>query len=813
MRIFLFLFIFALLAQPAAAIPPIDGDGRFQHVVTLRPARMAQPLALQAPVRMFASAQAADGALLLIGDGEYLLIDPKGKLERQPFDQALPSYPTFGLAVVQKDAAQKYVLYYCDQQGKALRKMSELGSKLTTIAGNLDLGNTCQVFADGHNGFSLLQGWPIFGWHVDAKGQVGEKFAMEFPVRKQGTAAKPCGQEPGGRAIAALRDHDGADLALVRLDGNFLPEKTLWTLNYKDQPLGGYLKNLRLDASQGCSFVADQALFWLHNQTVVFQKQELVSALRGEATIDPNNSHVMAGLGPYAAQILSLSAILPGGALETVERDQGDIRLYLPKLPPPAGKWDAAAKAYERGGDFARAYAAWTQQLATHADDNTAQMARIALLSDSGWWETAVDEGRKLSLSGTAQKTLNAIIGKARSKTLLRWAARSSMVGPIPQMPSNPLPQLLTEAQELTTTLPDEPLAHLAAARLAKLAGKRSEFYRHLQPLVAFLHKGTLRVAECPEIFELLAQKGDVAGMKKFVAALDKNVMAEDRLRYEATTLRADGKFTEALKILEKVANDQPALLALKAQLLVDVGDLNEAILTWTTALQNGLDREPEAQAGIGVAYLRRGLVELAVQAFLKALGQDGENAAVKSNLASAYAAMDKRDDAMQQLFGALAKTPTDPLLRYQLEAMGQPKVAPSTDLRPLAILPLDTAGGSQQRVGLGDMLAAMLTTAVVESNGPPVVERAKLDAILAEQKLTRSAKFDAKTAVQLGKLIGAKRVMVGNVAEFDGKLAIDVRIVDSATAKVLTASHADCALDIEALRKVIAALVVGVNH
>lgn len=78
--------------------------------------------------------------------------------------------------------------------------------------------------------------------------------------------------------------------------------------------------------------------------------------------------------------------------------------------------------------------------------------------------------------------------------------------------------------------------------------------------------------------------------------------------------------------------------------------------------------------------------------------------------------------------------------------------------------------------------------------------------------KLSRSAKFDAKTAVQIGKLIGAKRVIVGNIAEFDGKLAIDVRIVDCATAKVLAASHADCALELEALRKAVALLVNGIN-
>lgn len=199
-RTLLFLLL-TLAARSAAATPPIDGDGRFQHVVTLRPLRMAQPLPLQGPVRMFASAQAADGSLLLIGDGEYLLIDPKGKLDRVPFDKAMPAYPTFGLAVLQKDNAQKDVLYYCDQQGKALRKMSDFGSKLTVIASNLDLGNACQVFADGHNGFSLCKAGPFSAGMSTPKAKSVKNSPWNFPCANK--ALRP-NLADRNRAVARL---------------------------------------------------------------------------------------------------------------------------------------------------------------------------------------------------------------------------------------------------------------------------------------------------------------------------------------------------------------------------------------------------------------------------------------------------------------------------------------------------------------------------------------------------------------------------------------------------------------------------------
>ena len=60
-------------------------------------------------------------------------------------------------------------------------------------------------------------------------------------------------------------------------------------------------------------------------------------------------------------------------------------------------------------------------------------------------------------------------------------------------------------------------------------------------------------------------------------------------------------------------------------------------------------------------------------------------------------------------------------------------------------------------RKGMADMLITDLSGV----DGMTVVEREKLEALLAELKLQRSKYFDAKTAVKLGRGAGATRAIV----------------------------------------------------
>lgn len=120
-----------------------------------------------------------------------------------------------------------------------------------------------------------------------------------------------------------------------------------------------------------------------------------------------------------------------------------------------------------------------------------------------------------------------------------------------------------------------------------------------------------------------------------------------------------------------------------------------------------------------------------------------------------------------------------------------------------LAVLPF-TIGEGVGRVGelhAGDILATVL----FKTGRFELVERAKLDQILAEQKLGRSGKVDESTAARVGQLSGASMVVFGTVATatqqvvdkfaFDlvvTEVRVEVRAVETSTGKVVFTESAD---------------------
>lgn len=124
----------------------------------------------------------------------------------------------------------------------------------------------------------------------------------------------------------------------------------------------------------------------------------------------------------------------------------------------------------------------------------------------------------------------------------------------------------------------------------------------------------------------------------------------------------------------------------------------------------------------------------------------------------------------------------------------------------------------------IGDGMATMLTTALVNSNRFIVLERDVLDEVLAEQDLGASGRVRAETAAPVGEIEGAELLVIGAVTEFEPErmgvgggiiglgtligtaalhardrnipvgaatykeshVAIDLRLVDAATSRVL---------------------------
>lgn len=109
---------------------------------------------------------------------------------------------------------------------------------------------------------------------------------------------------------------------------------------------------------------------------------------------------------------------------------------------------------------------------------------------------------------------------------------------------------------------------------------------------------------------------------------------------------------------------------------------------------------------------------------------------------------------------------------------------------------------------GVGNDLASMLTNELAATEKFKIVERAKLGHVLQEQDLAESGRVEKKSAAKIGKLTGAKYLVMGTVSAYDEKtaggggglsfrginvggkkdeayIAIDLRVVDTTTGEV----------------------------
>ncbi|MCW9003178.1 MAG: hypothetical protein OQJ87_10720, partial [Rhodospirillales bacterium] len=92
---------------------------------------------------------------------------------------------------------------------------------------------------------------------------------------------------------------------------------------------------------------------------------------------------------------------------------------------------------------------------------------------------------------------------------------------------------------------------------------------------------------------------------------------------------------------------------------------------------------------------------------------------------------------------------------------------------RTVAIGRFDAIGAFTAKYGnwdIGGGLAAMLTSALVESERFIVVERAQLQQILTEQELKGQKVTTETTGPDLGQLVGVQFMIIGSVTEFGGE-------------------------------------------
>lgn len=158
------------------------------------------------------------------------------------------------------------------------------------------------------------------------------------------------------------------------------------------------------------------------------------------------------------------------------------------------------------------------------------------------------------------------------------------------------------------------------------------------------------------------------------------------------------------------------------------------------------------------------------------------------------------------------AASPASTIARAQEEAReavarersNQPASLPahSVGVTPLRLASPDTAM-APLAYGLADLLLADLAT----SRQLVVVDRVRLDALVREIRLADRGLVDSATAPRVGRLVGARRLVLGTLSGMSGgRLRIDARIADVSTGRIQSVVTGSTALgDVIAAEKELA--------
>lgn len=123
--------------------------------------------------------------------------------------------------------------------------------------------------------------------------------------------------------------------------------------------------------------------------------------------------------------------------------------------------------------------------------------------------------------------------------------------------------------------------------------------------------------------------------------------------------------------------------------------------------------------------------------------------------------------------------------------ALAGPQALAAQDTRPgIAVLPFENGGSYGQEkddfAALEVGLQQMLLTELAVNPNLRVGERRRLDRLMQEQHLQTSGRLDAAAAARIGKLVGARYMVLGGFVDFYGDFRLEARIVNVATGEIV---------------------------
>lgn len=134
-------------------------------------------------------------------------------------------------------------------------------------------------------------------------------------------------------------------------------------------------------------------------------------------------------------------------------------------------------------------------------------------------------------------------------------------------------------------------------------------------------------------------------------------------------------------------------------------------------------------------------------------------------------------------------------LLCFLLLASGFQLVSPASSRAEfqktkIAVLDFELIGDKLETQDMGAILSEWFITSIVKSGRFDVVERAMLQKILAEQKLSATGIIDDTSASQLGKILGVKVIITGSVLKIGKTIEINSRVIDVESGSIIAAEN-----------------------
>jgi TolB-like protein len=96
------------------------------------------------------------------------------------------------------------------------------------------------------------------------------------------------------------------------------------------------------------------------------------------------------------------------------------------------------------------------------------------------------------------------------------------------------------------------------------------------------------------------------------------------------------------------------------------------------------------------------------------------------------------------------------------------------------AIIDFDNISGNVKYDGLGKAMSSMLISDLTTSNNKiQIIERAQINKLLKEQNFQKSISVDKNSTIQIGKLLGVKYLLIGDIYVLNDELVINARLTD----------------------------------